>query len=432
MKEKIKRAWALIRKAPLLFLVPASALLLSLIAYTDPVGVWAGYSPKSSLEPLFVRLMTEEGEDEMPAKLSGEMAGPGYDGSEDLVDWAPAETTEAAAAKESAEMPKEDSTVAVQKVAAGDGSGQDVDPSDDEATVSGNEEGGKAPKFNKGNEEEGALEEESVQEEEMALEPELDLTIPQESTCQVCSAKDYGLANPAYMAPEGWEPVEDTTGFFSTNGYYRTLHEVDKEYFSDALFIGDSRVDGLCDYGGLSEYATFLCKDSLTVYKLFSEVMRYKDPYGGKGYKSLMEVLEGRHFHKIYLQIGVNELGTGSTADFYEAYRNAVATIKTKQPTALIYIEGIMHVTAAKSSSDSVFTNSLVVDKNRAISTLANGRDIFYLDPNPAVCDENGNLRSDLSMDHAHLKAKAHIYWTEFLMQKAADPNEPAAPVYLK
>jgi hypothetical protein len=440
MLEKIKKAFALIRKAPLLFLVPGAALVLSLIAYLDPMGVYAGYNPGSALEPLFVRVLKDAGEDLPSATPENEtmMAA----GENPVADETADEITDATGedpARE--EAPEQELAAATKKAeagenntdAAGGSEGESAKQTADVKNGAGADSKGHEGTAGEAEEAEEAKGSERGEEEESApkSEPELDFRIPAESTCEVCPAKDYGLANPIYMAPEGWEPVEDTTGYFATNGYYRTPHEVDKEYFSDALFIGDSRVDGLCDYGGLSEYATFLCKDSLTIYKLFSEAMRYRDPYGGKGYKSLGEVLDGRHFHKIYLQIGVNELGTGSTAEFYEAYRNAVATIKTKQPTAIIYIEGIMHVTGARSSSDSVFTNSLVVDKNKAIATLANGRDIFYLDPNPAVCDDNGNLRSDLSMDHAHLKAKSHIYWTEFLMQKAADPEEPAAPVYL-
>ena len=94
--------------------------------------------------------------------------------------------------------------------------------------------------------------------------------------------------------------------------------------------------------------------------------------------------------------------------------------IRAAQPLAILYIDGIMHVTAARSSSDAVMNNVNIVDRNKAIATLANGKDVFYLDMNPAVCDENGNLLSELSMDHAHLKAGAHTRWRDFLMSHAA------------
>ena len=51
-----------------------------------------------------------------------------------------------------------------------------------------------------------------------------------------------------------------------------------------------------------------------------------------------------------------------------------------------------------------------------AVSTLANGHDIFYIDMNPAFCDEEGNVFSNLTGDGIHLKASAYATWHEFLL----------------
>ena len=209
---------------------------------------------------------------------------------------------------------------------------------------------------------------------------------------------------------------------FAVNGLYRELQTVDEDYFADALYIGDSRVEGIRDYSGLEDQASFAYKNSLTIYKLFDEGLKFTDPYGTRTEMTLDQVLSIRYYGKIYIQIGINEIGVGNTKTFYEEYRNVLGRIRAQQPLAILYIDGIMHVTAAKSCSDSVFTNSNIVDKNRAIATLANGRDIFYIDVNPYVCDENGNLLPELTIDHAHLKAAAHERTREFLLTHAALP----------
>ncbi|MBO4338041.1 MAG: hypothetical protein J5842_08210 [Lachnospiraceae bacterium] len=249
-------------------------------------------------------------------------------------------------------------------------------------------------------------------------------TVPPESTCEVCGAIDYGISDKRYMSPDGWEAVPDTEGMFAPCGVYRPLTQVDEDYFNDALYIGDSRVEGLCDYGDLEDRAYFAYKNSMTIYKLFDEPLRYHGPDGTRGELGLDQILTIGSYGKIYLQIGINETGVGNTKTFYEQYRNVLGRIRARQPRALIYIDGIMHVTAARSSYDPVFTNVNIVDKNKAISTLANGRNIFYLDMNPYVCDENGNLLPELSLDHAHLKAAAHDKWREFLLSHAALPEE--------
>ena len=45
---------------------------------------------------------------------------------------------------------------------------------------------------------------------------------------------------------------------------------VGKEYFDDAVFIGDSRTDGLARYSGLDN-ATFYAKNSLTIFDFFDK-----------------------------------------------------------------------------------------------------------------------------------------------------------------
>ena len=126
----------------------------------------------------------------------------------------------------------------------------------------------------------------------------------------------------------------------------------------------------------------------------------------------------------VFLQ--VSDLHLGKTLSGYDLLEdqayilNELLDVASKlQPDAIIYIEGIMHVSKNRSSSDAVFNNTSIVERNTAISTLANGHDIFYIDMNPSVCDENGDLLSDLTGDGIHLKASAYAKWHEFLLQNA-------------
>lgn len=66
---------------------------------------------------------------------------------------------------------------------------------------------------------------------------------------------------------------------------------------------------------------------------------------------------------------------------------------------------------------DPVFNNTNINIRNVEIETLANGKDIFYIDVNEAVCDENGNLYADWTFDQIHLKAKYYQVWENFLME---------------
>ena len=188
---------------------------------------------------------------------------------------------------------------------------------------------------------------------------------------------------------------------------------VEDDYFDDALFIGDSRTVGLSEYcPPLDERATFYAKVSLTIYS----VMDKQFINSGDSKISVAQALSEKQFGKIYIMLGINEMGTGTTEYFADAYAEVINRIRELQPDAMIFIQGIMHVTEKKSSTDKYFNNANVDMRNEAISQLADNKTIFYMDMNEAVDDGNGNLDSSLTFDDVHLKASSYERWYEFLL----------------
>lgn len=190
--------------------------------------------------------------------------------------------------------------------------------------------------------------------------------------------------------------------------------QVPESYFDDALFIGDSRTVGLDEYGGFQESTTFFAKTSLTIYDLFEEPEKFAQLADGTK-ATLEEALTERKFGKIYIMLGINELGRGTTESFFNVYADAVNRIRMLQPDAVIFIQGIMRVGEEKNNTDAIFNNTNINDRNQAISLMADNRTIFYLEINDAVCDENGNLISDYTFDQIHLKAKYYQLWKDYL-----------------
>lgn len=248
--------------------------------------------------------------------------------------------------------------------------------------------------------------------------------IPEGVCNPVMQAADYDVVNIGFLSPDDTEYNTDTEGIFAKNGIYYKLGLVDATYFSDALFIGDSRTVGLCEYGSLKGNAAFLAKESVNVYNVLDQELRYTDHDGETWDAYVEEILSENKYGKVYVALGVNELGIGTTYMYYEKYREILSMIREYQPDALIYIQGIMHVSYDKSSTDSCRNNTVIVQRNMAISTLANGRDIFYIDMNPYVCDEDGDLYEDMSGDGIHLKASAYEYWDRSLMENAIVTGE--------
>lgn len=195
-----------------------------------------------------------------------------------------------------------------------------------------------------------------------------------------------------------------------------TVTAVDDSYFDDALFIGDSRIEGLCEYGGLDN-ATYYYKTGLNVFKLFEKGVV---PVEGSKQKALLEDgLKEHSYGKIYIMIGLNEMGIGDLETFTAAYADAIARIEEYQPDAIIYIQSIMKVTGKKSKRDKTFKNERIDERNAAISALADGERVFYIDVNEPFVDENGDLTAGLSGDGVHLYSKYYPLWTDYLRNNA-------------
>ena len=197
------------------------------------------------------------------------------------------------------------------------------------------------------------------------------------------------------------------------------FEQVDESYFDDALFIGDSRTVGLHDYTDLKEHATFLCETSLTIYKVMEE--DFKD------LGTVEEVLEKGDYKKIYLMIGINELGRGTTEDFMAKYTEVVDKLHELEPEALIFIQGNMRVSEEKSSDDKIFNNDNINARNNAVATLADNIQVFYIDVNEVVCDEEGNLNAEYTFDQIHLLGVYNDLWKQFLMEHGASYEKSMA-----
>ena len=188
-----------------------------------------------------------------------------------------------------------------------------------------------------------------------------------------------------------------------------SFQEVTQEYFDDALLIGDSRAAGIQLYSGWDNI-TYYTENGMTIYSMFDCEAEEKD---GR-MLTVEEALQERSFGKIYLEIGINEMGTGTVDSFMEAYEDAVNHLRELQPDAVIYVCGIMCVKQSRSESDPIFNNPNIRERNDRIARLADGEHIFYLDINETVADETGNLNPDYTWDQVHLLGKYNILWLEY------------------
>ena len=183
---------------------------------------------------------------------------------------------------------------------------------------------------------------------------------------------------------------------------------VDASYFDDALFIGDSHTDGFKDYAGLPN-ADYLCHNGLTVW---SAVEKAEFP----GRQTLAQALRGKHYGKIYLMLGINELGAGTAESWAAQYKVLLDEVRELQPDAIIFLQAIFHTTQEKSDT-TFFKNSTIDARNAEIQKFADNETVFYIDCNPVFDDDTGALTAEYSGDGVHVKAPYYVMWRDYLFQ---------------
>lgn len=227
---------------------------------------------------------------------------------------------------------------------------------------------------------------------------------------------------------EIYEPQSIDSCYYSDAGKVAltTEYPYTKEsisYFNDAIFLGDSRTLGISDYAGLDD-ADFYCDNGMTIFKLLKPEGVTCQKTGRK--EDISFVLQQKQYGKIYIMLGLNELGYGNTEKYLDKYGEVVNQIREWQPDAIIYIMANLHISKEKNNPETEFNNININDKNAASASLANGTDIFYLDANPLFTDSEGFLNAELSFDGVHLYAQHYGAWREFLLEHAVELKHTA------
>lgn len=188
---------------------------------------------------------------------------------------------------------------------------------------------------------------------------------------------------------------------------------VDQSYLDDAVFIGDSRTDTIKLYAGWDN-AAYYVKTGTNIWSIMDDMVA-SDPETGNMI-SVDAALQKQTFGKVYIMLGVNELGTGTAETFYQQFKKVVERIRELQPDAVIFVESIIHVSASKDAEGTVINNEEINVRNEWLKKLADNKTVFFLDANEVLDDDSGALKEDYTFDGVHLKADQLDAWKQFFL----------------
>lgn len=188
------------------------------------------------------------------------------------------------------------------------------------------------------------------------------------------------------------------------------LEPADSSYFDDAAFIGDSRTEGFMMYTDLKN-AAFYTSKGLMVNTFFTK------PVIRQGDKKLTipQAMEGKTFGKVYIMLGINELGWSYSPAFKKTYGDLIDKVRELEPGAVIYIQSILPVTKEKSDSDPIYNNAKIGEYNALLRELAEEKGVCYLNVQESVGLDGGALPKEAGADGIHLNKAYCEKWLDYL-----------------
>ena len=215
----------------------------------------------------------------------------------------------------------------------------------------------------------------------------------------VVAGPDYDFSQPV---PET-EPVEDG-------------------YFADAVFIGDSRTDGFRIFSGL-EQGDYIVKTGLSVFKIADERIKTDE-----GKFTVTEALERKEYSKIYVCLGLNELGMRNDQGYYDHYADLIDLIRAARPEATIYVQLLVPVNEQKRAESGVaeYVNNAQIDVyNGLLVQLAQEKHVFLTDPAQVIVEEEtGQPAYDEVADGVHFRKEPYQRWLDYLRRHTAEKGE--------
>lgn len=180
-------------------------------------------------------------------------------------------------------------------------------------------------------------------------------------------------------------------------------------WFSDAVFIGDARLEALAS-SGLFQPGLALAQMGLNVRDVRSSPVF---PLGNSR-ATLQQMLEGSGFRKVYLMLGFNEAVWMSGEEFYTEYAALIDDLRLLLPGVQIYVQTLIPVTVSRAVA-STTDNALLAQRSALLSRLARDKQVYLVSVGEHFTEANGALSPDLSSDGLHLTAEANAQWFQYL-----------------
>lgn len=212
-------------------------------------------------------------------------------------------------------------------------------------------------------------------------------------------------------------PSSSSDGSYDYSSPVPQSAPVDDSYFSDAVFMGDSRTEGFALFSGLDTMTTYATR-GLNVSTVFTDATI--DLNGTM--VTAIDALRNTSFSKLYIMFGLNEASWPYSEVFIDEYGDIIDEARAINPNAIIYIQSILPVTKSCSDSSESFNKTKIDSLNEMLQQLAAEKQVYYIDCEKALADSEGYLPEEASTDGIHFGVPECEAWLEYLKTHTVSP----------
>lgn len=137
-----------------------------------------------------------------------------------------------------------------------------------------------------------------------------------------------------------------------------------------------------------------------------------------QGIRERVEPIVKGHPKKIFLLTGVNDVSHHLTADsIVTALGSLISYIREQTPETQLYVESLLPINNSFKRYKNIFGKEQVIrDINAKLEGVVKSNGATWINVYPAFCDEESNLRSDLTNDGLHLLGPGYMIWRDLLL----------------
>lgn len=219
----------------------------------------------------------------------------------------------------------------------------------------------------------------------------------------------------------GWIKIDGMSYYFDPDKSGKLADIKVEDFFSKAVFIGNSTSEGLTTYfkskgkkylGGPLVAAKVSYTFNSDKAKLNGYMLKYK---GNQLQAKALVKKAGSKYALIMM--GTNDLVGTSASSVAKKYKKYIEGIQKENPGVVIYIQSTTPRRGSKNVKN--LSNSKINELNKLMKSYADSKSkVYYIDISTPLKDSNGNMKKSYCSDgYVHLNMKGYKAWVNTVVE---------------